>query len=442
MILISPVVRKLAFQACGGLPNPCPARLWLILLLSLLLAGSTCLAQLSNLATNGIATGSSEGYGSVFADANDGNRDGQFYTGGSVWHTTIPDSSLFCEVDLGGMFFLVRIMLCPRTDVIQGTVRNFRLSVFDTAGQIVWQHDYLPNDAADNVWATTQLRNVQGRRVRLARLDQSGNAWLTFAEFEVWGQGTPIATNLALGKPISGTPGGGSGTALTAGNDGVIDGDYNHEGHPIYHSVNATTGEYWQVDLGTEQPLDYAIIFNRTDLANVSTATLSVRDANNVQVYSTNVNISRALTIHGGAQHDITVDWPGLVNGRYIRLETTSPQYLSFAELEVFGPPPPSPATVAALLPLAGEVLAELTQVDVSFSEPVLGVDAADLLINGSPASSVTSLGPTQFRFRFPTPANGAVSLSWSAAHGIIDLDNTPFAGGSWSYQLDVNLPP
>src|SRR5262249_5530241 len=78
------------------------------------------------------------------------------------------------------------------------------------------------------------------------------------------------------------------------------------------------------------------------------------------------LNISRALTIRGGAQHDITVDWPGLVNGRYVRLETTAPQYLSFAEVEVFGPPPASPPTVAALLPLAGEVLAELSHVESS----------------------------------------------------------------------------
>src|SRR5262245_23378976 len=116
MILISPAVRHSAFQAPAGLPSYCLARLRLILLLSLMLAGSTCLAELSNLATNGVATGSSEGYGSVFADANDGNRDGQFYTGGSVWHTTIPDASLFYEVDLGGTVFLDRMMIWPRTD--------------------------------------------------------------------------------------------------------------------------------------------------------------------------------------------------------------------------------------------------------------------------------------------------------------------------------------
>ncbi|HYV28660.1 MAG TPA: lamin tail domain-containing protein, partial [Candidatus Eisenbacteria bacterium] len=417
-------------------------QIWLRAVLGTLLLGFPSFAQPSNLATNGTATGSTEGYGSVFADGNDGHRDGQFYSGGSVWHTVIPDANPYYEVDLGGTFFLDRVMIWPRTDVIQGTVRNFRLSVFDSTGQTVWQHDYLPNNAADNVWATTQLRNVEGRRVRLARLDQSGNAWLTFAEFEVWGQSAPIATNVALGKPITGTPGASLGTAVTAGNDGVIDGDYNHEGYPVYHSVNATTGEFWQVDLGAEQPLDYAIIFNRTDAADVTTAKLSIRNASDVQVFSTNVNITRGLTIRGGAQHDITVDWPGLVNGRYVRLETTASQYLSFAEVEVFGPPPPSPPTLAAVLPLAGEVLAELSQVDVTFSEPVLGVDAADLLINGSPASSMTTLGPTQFRFRFPTPANGTATLNWAAEHGIVDLDNTTFAGGGWSYQLNTNLPP
>src|SRR5262249_20996959 len=147
----------------------------------------------------------------------------------------------------------------------------------------------------------------------------------TFAEFELWGQSVPIATNVALGKLITGTLGGGAGTALTAGNDGVIDGGYNHDGHPIYHSANACAGEYWQVDLGAEQPLHYAISFNRTDFADTSTVKLSIRDGSNVEVYSTNVNISRDMIVRGGRQHDITVDWPGLINGRYVRIETTAP---------------------------------------------------------------------------------------------------------------------
>ena len=82
-------------------------QIWLKLVLGSLLLGFPSFAQISNLATNGMATGSSEGYGSVFADGNDGNRDGQFYTGGSVWHTVIPDANPYYEVDLGGTFFWI-----------------------------------------------------------------------------------------------------------------------------------------------------------------------------------------------------------------------------------------------------------------------------------------------------------------------------------------------
>src|SRR6266487_6835371 len=79
-------------------------QIWSKLVLASLLPGFSSFAQLSDIATNGTAAGSSEGYGSVFADAIDGNRIGDFYNSGSVWHTVIPDASIFYEVDLGGTF--------------------------------------------------------------------------------------------------------------------------------------------------------------------------------------------------------------------------------------------------------------------------------------------------------------------------------------------------
>jgi CotH kinase protein/Lamin Tail Domain len=99
------------------------------------------------------------------------------------------------------------------------------------------------------------------------------------------------------------------------------------------------------------------------------------------------------------------------------------------------------PPTVVSASPQIGSTLISLSQITVSFSEPVTGVDAADLTINGTPAASVTPQSASQYVFGFPQPANGSVSVVWAGGHGIQDLGAppNPFAGGSWSYTLDTN---
>jgi hypothetical protein len=98
------------------------------------------------------------------------------------------------------------------------------------------------------------------------------------------------------------------------------------------------------------------------------------------------------------------------------------------------------PPVVVALTPPANSVVRQFTQVEVFFSEPVIGVDAADLRINGVAAGGLTGSGAGPYRFSFTSPAPGLVNLAWAAGHGITDLSQAvnPFAGGSWQ----VNLNP
>jgi hypothetical protein len=96
--------------------------------------------------------------------------------------------------------------------------------------------------------------------------------------------------------------------------------------------------------------------------------------------------------------------------------------------------------TVATRTPVAGAGVRQLTQIAVFFSEPVAGIDAADLLINGAPATGISVTGPGRYLFTFPPPAIGPVSVAWAPAHGIADFAANPFAGGSWNYTLDPNL--
>jgi len=92
--------------------------------------------------------------------------------------------------------------------------------------------------------------------------------------------------------------------------------------------------------------------------------------------------------------------------------------------------------------PAAGVSVRQLTQIEVSFSEGVLGVDAADLLVNGSPAGGLSVIGGGRYLFTFAQPAGGNVLITWAAGHGIRDFASpaNTFTAGSWNYTLDPNL--
>ena len=100
-----------------------------------------------------------------------------------------------------------------------------------------------------------------------------------------------------------------------------------------------------------------------------------------------------------------------------------------------------SPPLVDNLSPAAGATVQTLTTVNVLFTEPVSGVDAADLLINNSPATGMVPLSSSLFNFTFAQPPTGVVQVAWAAGHGILDQAVVPnaFAGGNWTYHLDPN---
>lgn len=97
---------------------------------------------------------------------------------------------------------------------------------------------------------------------------------------------------------------------------------------------------------------------------------------------------------------------------------------------------PPAPV---ALQPADGVAVRSLDSATVSFSEPVAGVDAADLLVNDVPATGVIAVAASQFRFTFPPPPAGAVRFTWASAHGIADLASPPnaFKALPWTVRLD-----
>ncbi len=102
--------------------------------------------------------------------------------------------------------------------------------------------------------------------------------------------------------------------------------------------------------------------------------------------------------------------------------------------------------TIASVSPTPGAV-SSLKQITVTFNEPVSGVDAGDLLINGQPASSVSGSGAV-YTFDVAQPAEGVVWVGWDGSHGIADFENPPkpfdaHAGGSaWQYTFTDTVAP
>jgi hypothetical protein len=97
--------------------------------------------------------------------------------------------------------------------------------------------------------------------------------------------------------------------------------------------------------------------------------------------------------------------------------------------------------TVSSISPLAGAALRELDTIEVTFSESVSGVNAADLRINNVPATSVSGQDAGPYEFQFAPPVNGTVNITWTAGHGITDRSaaRNAFAGTPWSYTLNTN---
>jgi len=65
-----------------------------------------------------------------------------------------------------------------------------------------------------------------------------------------------------------------------------------------------------------------------------------------------------------------------------------------------------TPPFITVRTPARGSTVTNLTQVSVTFNEPVTGVDGSDLLVNGTPALNVTGSG-SNYTFSVLQPPGG-----------------------------------
>ncbi len=117
-----------------------------------------------------------------------------------------------------------------------------------------------------------------------------------------------------------------------------------------------------------------------------------------------------------------------------------------YFDLELVDPDGPdvTPPTTTLIIPPPGITVRNLEEITVTFSEEVMGIEAADLIVDGTRAKRIIGSGAGPYTFIFDVPAPGPVTVTWAPDHGIMDtsqLEN-PFEGTEWTYTLDPNTPP
>ncbi len=289
-----------------------------------------------NLAPNGTASSSSTGFGGSPELAIDGNRDGIF-ANGSVFHSaggTGPGE--WFEVDLGGEFNLDRILLFPRNDQFQNSVRDFTLEIFDASGAVVWTADFLPAESTrDAPWGTAAMSGQKGQRVRLTLKNPNFSAvnFLTFAELEAWGSATPLEQNIAGTATItSSTPGFGATIANGVDNDlsshffAFTDAD-----GPLFHDAAAAGQGFYR--LGFDSPTNFREVqlYNRVVNA-AATTTLAYR----VSVLdSLGALVSSQEVIADGSNYDQILQFEGAAGHSLLIEELNEAQFLAFSEVRI-----------------------------------------------------------------------------------------------------------
>jgi hypothetical protein len=96
---------------------------------------------------------------------------------------------------------------------------------------------------------------------------------------------------------------------------------------------------------------------------------------------------------------------------------------------------------IVATVPAAGQSVTALTSAEVTFSFPVAGVDAADLLVNGTAATGVTPIDAKRYAFTFAAPPQGDVHFAWAAGHEIAAFNGVAAQPEPWSALFAPVLP-
>jgi uncharacterized protein YkwD len=299
-----------------------------------------------DLALNQLATQSST-YASgvtIAAKAVDGNTDGK-YADGSLSHTNL-DANAWWQVDLGASATVDSIVVWNRTDCCGARLSDYWVFVSNTP--------FSPTDTPTTLqsragtWSSHQTVQpnpsttitVPGAPGRYVRVQLSSTNYLSLAEVQVFGVPGQAPQDLALSKTAAQSstyiPGI---TDASKGVDGITDGAF-ADGSLTHTNFDANA--WWQVDLGASATVNSIVVWNRTDCCGnrlsdywvfVSNTPFSPTDTpttlqNRAGTWSSH------QTLEPSPSATITV--PQAL-GRYIRVQLSDSNYLSLAEVQVFG---------------------------------------------------------------------------------------------------------
>jgi hypothetical protein len=256
------------------------------------------------------------------------------------------------------------------------------------------------------VW---QRLEVPARFVGLEGRTITGMAFTLFGGQATWDEAGKrvfgLSKNLAVGKPTTQ-----SSTLFSAGPWRAAD------DNPIgeFGDVSVTHTDFnnqawWQVDLGSSYSLDLINIWNRTDccLERLSDFYVLVSDVpfNSTDLITT-TNQSGVSNYHITNAQISTQIQIGR-SGRYVRVQLTGSNYLSLAEVEVYGQPlsPPTPRT--------GSISAS--------PNPVKVCDGSGVEVHvGSPTGALLAqTGPSGTKTTGQSVANGTVFYLQDVSGGL-----------------------
>jgi hypothetical protein len=314
-------------------------KLHTLLILAVALAAHDAGAQ-TNLAAGRNAAQSSTYTGFPASLAVDGNTDGNASDGSVTITGSGSENNPWWQVDLGSSVALSSIVIWNRTDCCGARLSDYWIFASDTPFQTSDTPAAL--QARAGTWSNHQTVspnpsatiNTTGGQGRYVRIQLSGANYLSLAEVQIYGPNLAAGRAATQSSTYSGYP-----ASLAV--DGNTDGNATH-GSVTVTASGSELSPWWQVDLGASVFVNAAGIWNRTDCCGsrlsdywvfISDTPFQATDApgtlqNRAGTWNSHQTLTpnpSSLIAAGGAQ------------GRYLRVQLTGTNYLSVAEVQVFG---------------------------------------------------------------------------------------------------------
>lgn len=308
-----------------------------------------------------LAAGKPANESSVVAAASlgvDGNTDGIFFDN-SVTHTGL-DANAWWQVDLQSTATITSVVVWGRTDCCSDRLSDYWVFISNTpfsstdtpATLLTRAGTYSSHQTSAPAPSTTiPFSSAQGRYVRV---QLSGTNYLSLAEVQVFGTAgsppppPPTSTDLAAGMPATES-------SIVAPANLAVDG--NTDGNFFDNSVTHTgldANAWWQVDLRSTATITSIVVWGRTDCCGTRLSDYWVF-VSNTPFGATDTPATLQARAGTYSSHQTSAPSPSTtiafpsVQGRYVRVQLSGTNYLSLAEVQVFGtagsPPPPPPTS-------------------------------------------------------------------------------------------------